>query len=329
MTICRTHDPRKVGFVSFAFILFFLPLHFRTSFCSADDVEKTPVSLGTADADTETLDVTGGPCFVGADGKLVCSAPSDDSVDKNKKDDAGLNGSHDAIPREKIDLAERPWLVESANLPPGSPALKRDHMIWADSYLWTALEDITDSIPVEKWITRAPSSEDLVGKYVLIEVWATWCPPCRRSLPYLDFISKKYKDDLVVVSICEMDENAIRNMPGKGLNIFEIGYFAAVDTGRRFANKLGVYGIPHAVLLEPTIGGVVWEGMPTLPGYELDDKKLERFFEIGRKLRVAGRLPEVSPVTFTVSEPTQQERASRRRVGADVNQDSPGLPTIE
>ena len=203
-------------------------------------------------------------------------------------------------------------------------------MIWADSFMWTALEDIMPAIPVEKWLTRAPSEEDLRGKYVLVEVWATWCPPCRRSLPYLDFISKKYKDDLVVVSICEMDENAIRNMPGRGLNIFEVGYFVAVDTGRRWANRLGVYGIPHAVLFEPTIGGVVWEGMPTLPGYELSDKKLERFFDILQKLRDSGRLPDKSPISFEVSEPTPQERASRKRTSSSSEDtaDKQGLPSL-
>lgn len=262
-----------------------------------------------------------GPCVIGPDGELVCS------VDAN---DLSASAPTDQNRKSPIDLENQPWLVESANLPPDSPGIRRDHMIWADSFMWTALEDIMPAIPVEKWLTRAPSEEDLRGKYVLVEVWATWCPPCRRSLPYLDFISKKYKDDLVVVSICEMDENAIRNMPGRGLNIFEVGYFVAVDTGRRWANRLGVYGIPHAVLFEPTIGGVVWEGMPTLPGYELSDKKLERFFDILQKLRDSGRLPDKSPISFEVSEPTPQERASRKRTSSSSEDtaDKQGLPSL-
>ncbi|MBQ9370974.1 MAG: TlpA family protein disulfide reductase [Thermoguttaceae bacterium] len=262
----------------------------------------------------------GSPCYVDEDGNVVCPTPGHE----------GPTDLTTLIPdAPQVDLTTQPWLVESANLPANSPVLKREHMIWADSFLWVAIEDVVDAIPVEKWLTKAPTAEDLKGKYVLVEMWATWCPPCRRSLPYLDFISKKYKDDLVVVSICEMDENAIRNMPGKGLNIFEIGYFAAVDTGRRLANKLGVYGIPHAILLEPTIGGIVWEGMPTLPRYELDDKKLERYFSIGRKLAESGRLPDESPIKFSVSEPSAEDRASRRRVSSKDSEDSFGAPTIE
>ena len=278
--------------------------------CAQDDAE----AASPADA--------GGPCFIGPDGQLVCSV---DGGEEGK--DGSKEQEEPAAP--KVDLATQPWLVESANLPANHPALKRDHMIWADSYLWTSIDDVVGAIPVEKWLTKAPTPEDLAGKYILVEMWATWCPPCRRSLPYLDFISKKYKDDLVVVSICEMDENAIRNMKGATLNIFDIGYFAAVDTGRRLANKLGVYGIPHAILLEPTVGGVVWEGMPTSPRYELDDKKLERFFNIGHKLKDAGKLPETSPVKFEVSEPTQEERASRRQPNSNREaSDEPGSPSL-
>lgn len=250
----------------------------------------------------QTSDRVSEYCLVDSNGEFVCSVCPN----------TFMNKCDEQIDEENIvDLTTQPWLVERSNLPPSHPAYKREHMIWADSCLWTVLEDIFEVIPVEKWLTREPTNEDLVGKYVLIEMWATWCPPCRRSLPYLDFIAKKYSDNLAVVAICEMDENAIRNMPGEKINVFDIGFFLAVDTGRRLANKIGVYGIPHAILLEPTIGGIVWEGMPTLPNYELDDKKLERFFAIGGKLKKIGKVPNVSPVKFKISEPTQEERASR------------------
>ncbi|MDO5308969.1 MAG: TlpA disulfide reductase family protein [Planctomycetia bacterium] len=301
---------------SFERLVAFLALLCACSFM----VDSNISAQESSDATSSSVDVdqasAGSPCYVNEDGELVCEAP------------AAVESTEAEVAKPAIDLTTQPWLVESANLPANHPALKREHMIWADSNLWVAIDDIIDGIPVEKWLTQSPTPEDLAGKYVLVEVWATWCPPCRRSLPYLNYIAGKYKDDLVVVSICEMDENAIRNMPGPGLNIFELNYFAAVDTGRRFANKLGVYGIPHAVLLEPTIGGVVWEGMPTLPRYELDDKKLEKFFSIGHKLKEAGRLPEKSPIRFVVSEPTAEDRASRRRVSSKDVEETVGAPSL-
>jgi thiol-disulfide isomerase/thioredoxin len=50
---------------------------------------------------------------------------------------------------------------------------------------------------------RAISSADLRGKVVLVNFWATWCPPCRAEIPDLIKLQDKYRDKLVVVGISE------------------------------------------------------------------------------------------------------------------------------
>ena len=201
-----------------------------------------------------------------------------------------------------IDIEKEPWLVESAGLTPGHPALQRDRMIWADSWLYADVPEID----IEHWIGNTP--KDMAGKFVLIEVWATWCPPCRRSLPYLNYLHEKYGDKLVVITICETDQAALEAME-KPLKLGDIKFHVAVDTGRRFANKLGVYGIPHTVILEPQFGAVIWEGMPTQPGHELTPEKVEKILAIGKKLEEAGKLPKESPLKFVISEAV--EKATR------------------
>ncbi|MGL6197092.1 MAG: TlpA family protein disulfide reductase [Thermoguttaceae bacterium] len=129
----------------------------------------------------------------------------------------------------------------------------------------------------------------------------------------MNYYHEKFKDDLVVIGICETDETALKEMKGP-LKLDEINFHLAVDTNRRFADKLGVYGIPHAVILEPESGAVIWEGMPTLPGYELDEKTIEKILAVGKKRKEAGKVPEVSPVKISVKE-ADPEKTPKRQSG--------------
>src|SRR5262245_23578875 len=55
---------------------------------------------------------------------------------------------------------------------------------------------------------RAITSKDLRGKVVLVNFWATWCPPCRAEIPDLIALQDKYRDKLVVIGVSE-DEGGV------------------------------------------------------------------------------------------------------------------------
>ena len=58
---------------------------------------------------------------------------------------------------------------------------------------------------------RTLRGDDLRGRVVLVELWATWCPPCRPTLGWLGELAKRYGDDLTVVTIAiESDEAGVR-----------------------------------------------------------------------------------------------------------------------
>lgn len=203
-------------------------------------------------------------------------------------------------------FAEVPVLTGDLSQPsvPSGQAPRRSHSknLWADSWLYLPVPllddagkilpetDQTAELPVEKRLASflkveewyGPAPKTLEGKLILVEFSASWCPVCRREIPLLNHWQEKFKDDLIVLSLYETDRKSIDTLPGKWQGK-DMHYFVAIDQKRRTANALGVFGIPHVVLLEPQYGGVIWEGLPTQPGFELTDKIIEKAILVSKK----------------------------------------------
>lgn len=115
------------------------------------------------------------------------------------------------------------------------------------------------------------SKPELAGKPLLLEFWATWCPPCRKSIPHLNEIHAKYKDrSLMVVGVTD-EPNAVIKKFQKDV---PMDYAVATDTGGRLNEKMGVSSIPTAFLINKS-GEIVWEGHPG----KLTDADIEKILE--------------------------------------------------
>ncbi len=89
--------------------------------------------------------------------------------------------------------------------------------------------------------------KDLRGKVVLVNFWATWCPPCRKEMPDLQALYDKYKDQgLVVLSIS--DEEAAKVTPFIAER--KISYPVLLDPGRKVNDAFAVEGIPKSFVYD-------------------------------------------------------------------------------
>jgi peroxiredoxin len=88
---------------------------------------------------------------------------------------------------------------------------------------------------------------DLKGKVVLVNFWATWCPPCRKEMPDLQTLFDKYKDQgLIVLSIS--DEEAAKVDPFIAEQ--KISYPVLLDPGRKVNEAFVVKGIPKSFVYD-------------------------------------------------------------------------------
>ncbi len=155
---------------------------------------------------------------------------------------------------------------------PNPRVVKQGRRIWANSFLFAEAPKLV----VEKWLSEKPETK---GKYVLLEFWATWCGPCRRSIPLLNKFHAKYKDELVVIGISDETEADVRKLKSP-----QIEYYSAIDTQGRTKKAVGVWGIPHVLIIEPG-GAVIWQGFPLLKDYELTEDIIEKILAIGRRIK--------------------------------------------
>ncbi|WP_034258124.1 TlpA family protein disulfide reductase [Altibacter lentus] len=98
------------------------------------------------------------------------------------------------------------------------------------------------------------SLSDLNGKYVYIDVWATWCGPCIREIPALKAVEEEFDDkNVAFVSISideEKDYDTWKTMVAEK-NLGGIQLMADNNWNSDFVENYGILGIPRFILIDP------------------------------------------------------------------------------
>jgi cytochrome c biogenesis protein CcmG, thiol:disulfide interchange protein DsbE len=90
---------------------------------------------------------------------------------------------------------------------------------------------------------------DYKDKVVIIDFWATWCPPCRKGIPDLISIQNDFKDEIVIIGISLDGEKTINDVPAFVKN-FGINYPILYGDEKVVTAYGGIDGIPTAFVVD-------------------------------------------------------------------------------
>ena len=106
------------------------------------------------------------------------------------------------------------------------------------------------------------SLKDLKGKYVYIDVWATWCRPCVGEIPHLKKLEEKFKGKNIQFVSISVDRETAKEAWRKMIKTKEMGGIQLFATkGDSFAKEYQINSIPRFILLDPQ-GNVVKANAP-------------------------------------------------------------------
>ncbi len=103
---------------------------------------------------------------------------------------------------------------------------------------------------------------DFAGKYLVLDFWATWCPPCRSEMPAMQALAEAYDDELVILGVNVGEE---RGTVADFVDRYQIGYPILLDpTLENLYRWSPQYGLPRHYFVDGD-GVVVREVIGELP----------------------------------------------------------------
>lgn len=108
-----------------------------------------------------------------------------------------------------------------------------------------------------QYLTDAPDIRN--KRLVLIDFWATWCVPCRESIPAFNDLYKKYSGKgLVIIGITDESKEEIESFLAR----YPMDYPHAVEGDKSLHKALRIKALPYAIFVNQS-GTIAWRGQPS------------------------------------------------------------------
>jgi thiol-disulfide isomerase/thioredoxin len=164
-------------------------------------------------------------------------------------------------------------------------------------------------IEVQEFIKGEPVNYFESGKIYVVEFWATWCPPCRTSIPHLTEMQKKYKDVVFIgVSVSEQNWNGVK--PFVEQMGEKMDYRVAMDgragkMSKNWMQAAAQNGIPTAFIVSGE-GKIAWIGHPMQM-----EKRLGEI--VAQNPAAASPTPPIDPKPQNPTPPTTNETSPPKK----------------
>lgn len=159
------------------------------------------------------------------------------------------------------------------------------------------LGDAAAPLEIAEWIKgdKVDLAEAKGKKVIVVEFWATWCGPCRVSIPHLTELQKKFANrGVVIVGVSDEEPSKVKpfvNEQGEKMN-----YTVAVDRNRAtsaaYMEKYGQNGIPHAFVIDKE-GRVAWHGHPMAGLDRVLDQLASNTFDLALERKREGAMEKL------------------------------------
>lgn len=180
------------------------------------------------------------------------------------------------------------------------------------------LGDPAAKLEIAEWIKGQPVDVTDGKNIYVVEFWATWCPPCRTSIPHLTELQKKYKDKgIVFVGISDEKVSVVKPFVEKMGD--KMDYRVAIDKDNAcndgYMKAYGIGGIPHAFVVDKK-GKVIWQGHPMA---DLD-KTLQQILDGKYDLAIAKKKAEAEKLIEQFAELAAkgEDEAKVKELGAKL-----------
>ena len=130
--------------------------------------------------------------------------------------------------------------------------------------------DPAPPLNIDQWINGQPSSAGFEGGVHVVEFWATWCGPCRVSIPHISTLQDEYGDQVTIIGVTNEDMGMVEaflasESPDGRPWSDVITYHLATDnneaTNTAYMKAAGQNGIPTAFIVGRD-GRIQWIGHP-------------------------------------------------------------------